>query len=83
VTKDKARKHQSGQKRQRLRALPLPNAIAWTIADYQALGGPGKTSIYELGKTGGLKLFKDGAGRTMVDGDSGRALLGVKIKEVA
>ena len=73
--KDQTQKHQPGQKRQRLRALPLPNAIAWTIPDYQALGGCGKTKIYEFGKTGKLKIFKDGTGRTMVDGDSGRALL--------
>jgi hypothetical protein len=84
MTKQKlarARKKSAGSKRNRQRALPLPNAIAWTIPDYQALGGPGKTSIYQLGKSGALKLFVDGAGRTMVDGDSGRALLGIKETE--
>jgi hypothetical protein len=39
------------------------------------LGGPGKTKIYELANQGKLRLFKDGAGRTLVDGESGRALL--------
>jgi hypothetical protein len=65
------------KKRARRRALPLPNAIAWTIADYQALGGPGKTSIYQLAEQGKLKLFKDECGRTMIEGNSGRALLGI------
>jgi hypothetical protein len=67
-----------GAKRGRERALPSPNALAWTILDYQAMGGPGKTTIYNLAKAGKLKLFEDGTGRTMVDGDSGRALLGMK-----
>jgi hypothetical protein len=65
-------------KRQRLRSLPSPDAIAWTIRDYQAMGGPGRTTIYHKGKTGELKLFTDKTGRRMVDGDSGRALLSVK-----
>jgi len=70
------------QRRNRQRALPLPNAIAWTIADYQALGGAGKTSLYaedKRRKENGEKplLFKDAVGRTMVDGDLGRELLGV------
>ena len=47
-----AKRKRTGQRRQRQRALPLPNAIAWTIPDYQALGGPGKTTIYTKGKTG-------------------------------
>ena len=76
-----AKRKRTGQRRQRQRALPLPNAIAWTIPDYQALGGPGKTTIYTKGKTGELKLFIDGAGRRMVDGDSGRALLGIKLED--
>ena len=63
-----------GKKRNRERALPSPHAIAWTIPDYQAMGGPGRTKIYELAKQGKLKLVTI-AGRTMVDGDSGRALL--------
>ena len=78
----RVKKKSAAPKRNRQRALPLPNAIAWTISDFQALGGPGKTSIYHLAKSGALKLFKDGAGRTLVEGDSGRALLGIT-KETA
>ena len=40
------------------------------------MGGPGRTKIYDLAKRGELKLI-DVAGRTMVDGASLRALLGV------
>jgi hypothetical protein len=62
--------------------VPLqPDAIAFTIRGFQALGGPGKTKVYELGKAGVLKVFKDGAGRTMIEGNSGRALLGLKEEE--
>jgi hypothetical protein len=66
------------QRRVRDRAPPSPNALAWTIRDYQSLGGPGRTKLYELAKQGLLKMFKDVAGRTMIDGDSGRALLRCK-----
>jgi hypothetical protein len=40
------------------------------------MGGPGRTKIYDLAKRGELKLI-DVAGRTIVDGASLRALLGV------
>jgi hypothetical protein len=63
-------------RRRSRRAAPSPNAFAYTIADAQAMGGPGRTKIYDLGKRGDLKLIKV-AGRTMVDGASLRALLGV------
>jgi hypothetical protein len=81
-------KRQPGQKRNRLRALPLPNALAWTIPDYQAVGGGGKTKIYaedKKRKKAGEKrlLFKDAFGRTMVDGDLGRELLSAKETEAA
>jgi hypothetical protein len=69
------RKKKSGAKRQRLRALPSRDAIAFTISDYQALGGPGRTSIYNLAKAGKLKTFVDRFGRRMIDGDSGREML--------
>lgn len=62
--------------RNRARPAPSPNAFAFTIADAQAMGGPGRTKIYDLAKCGDLKLI-DVAGRTMVDGASLRALLGV------
>ena len=67
------------QRRSAVDSAPCPcrTRLPGRIPDYQALGGPGKTTIYAKGKTGELKLFIDGAGRTMVDGDSGRALLGM------
>jgi hypothetical protein len=51
-------------------------AHAFTIPDAQAMGAPGRTKIYELAKCGKLKLLHV-AGRTLVDGASLRALLGV------
>jgi hypothetical protein len=62
--------------RSRARPAPSPNPFAFTIEDAQAMGGPGRTKIYDLAKRGELKLI-DVAGRTMVDGASLRALLGV------
>jgi hypothetical protein len=49
-------------------------ALAFTIPDAQAMGAPGRTTIYNLAKQEKLKLLRV-AGRTMVDGDSLRALL--------
>jgi hypothetical protein len=71
------------RKRQRARALPSPNAISFTIPDFQSMGGPGKTSLYnedKRRKENGEKrlLFKDAFGRTKVDGDMGRELLSIK-----
>ena len=63
-------------KRKRLRAAPHPRAHAYTIPDAQSMGAPGRTKIYELAKAGRLKLLHV-AGRTLVDGDSLRALLQV------
>jgi hypothetical protein len=62
--------------RSRRRPAPVKNAYAFTIADAQAMGGPGRTKIYDLAKVGKLKLLRV-AGRTMVDGASLRALLGI------
>ena len=64
------------EKRRRIsrRPAPNPNAFAFTIRDAQAMGGPGRTKTYMLAKCGQLKLIKVG-GRTMVDGDSLRALI--------
>lgn len=62
--------------RKRLRAAPDPFAHAFTIRDAQAMGAPGRTKIYELGRAGKLRLLKV-AGRTLVDGQTLRALLGV------
>jgi hypothetical protein len=60
--------------RKRRRASPDPMALAFTILDAQAMGAPGRTSIYKLAKQGRLKLLHV-AGRTLVDGDSLRTLL--------
>ncbi len=60
--------------RARARAAARPDALAFTIPDAQSLGAPGRTTIYDLAKAGKLRLLKV-AGRTMVDGDSLRALL--------
>jgi hypothetical protein len=72
-----------GAKRNRVRALPSLNAFRFTIPDYESLGGAAKTSLYAEDKRrreNGEKrlLTKDAFGRTLVDGDEGRALLGVK-----
>ena len=66
------------KKRTRLFVPQRPDAIAFTLRGYQLLGGPGKSKVYELGKAGALTLFKDKAGRTMITGKSGRALLGIE-----
>ena len=62
------------KRRQRLRPPPDPRAFAYTLQDAQALGAPGRTTIYLLFKSGRLKRV-DAGGRTMVEGDSLRALL--------
>jgi hypothetical protein len=75
----------STPKRRRTRpsAPQRPDAIAFTIAGFQRMGGPGKTSVYQLGKAGVLKLYKDPIGRTLIDGDSARAYLGFKDEATA
>jgi hypothetical protein len=71
------------KKRTRLFVPQRPDAIAFTIRGFQLLGGPGKSKVYELAKTGALTLFKDAAGRTMITGKSGRALLGIEEENTA
>ena len=61
--------------RQRRRAAASRDAFAFTMKDAQSLGAPGRTSLYKLAAAGKLKMLKV-AGRTMIDGDSLRALLG-------
>jgi hypothetical protein len=53
---------------------PLPNALAFRVNEVKRMGGPGRTKTYELAAQGKLRLVKV-AGRTLVDGDSLRALL--------
>jgi hypothetical protein len=74
----KSNKSQKPKRPRSPRATQRPDALAFTVEGFQALGGPGKTKIYELGKAGVLKLYKDAIGRTLIDGDSARALLAIK-----
>lgn len=60
--------------RQPSRPGPSPDAFAYNLDDFRAMGGPARTKVYELAKSGELKLIRV-AGRTKVDGDSGRELL--------
>jgi hypothetical protein len=53
---------------------PLPNALAYRVDEVPLMGGPRRTKLYELAAAGQLRLVKV-AGRTLVDGDSLRALL--------
>jgi hypothetical protein len=64
------------------RMAPDPNAFAYRIAEVRTMGGPCRTKVYELGKSGALKLFKV-AGRTLVAGDSLRSLLEVNTTTAA
>ncbi len=61
-------------KPRRERPAPRPDALAFRINDVPLMGGPGRTKIYELAKAGKLQLIRVG-GRTLIDGDSLRALL--------
>jgi hypothetical protein len=56
------------------RPAPLPHALAYRIDEVRRMGGPGRTKTYELAAQGKLRLVYV-AGRTLVDGDSLRALL--------
>ncbi len=60
--------------RERIRAAADPMAHAFTIPDAQAMGAPGTTTIYSLFKSGKLKKVRV-CGRTLIEGDSLRALL--------
>jgi hypothetical protein len=81
---DMAKRHeQPKQKRKRIRAMPSPYAYAFTIEDAQRMGAPGKTAIYQLLREGRLQRAPDACGRTMITGQSLRALLGVEEDAVA
>jgi hypothetical protein len=58
----------------RERPAPLPHALAYRIDEVRLMGGPGRTKTYQLAEQGKLRLVRL-AGRTLVDGDSLRALL--------
>jgi hypothetical protein len=72
----------SPKSRKRARALPAQNAFAFTIEDAQAMGAPGRTTIYALAKVGRLKFIRVD-GRTLITGDSLRVLLGVADESAA
>ena len=58
----------------RERPAPLPNALAYRVNEVPLMGGPGRTKTYELAAEGKLKIVRV-AGRTLIEGDSLRALL--------
>lgn len=60
--------------RRTLIVAPLPNALAYRVDEVPLMGGPRRTKLYELAAAGKVKLIRV-AGRTLVDGDSLRALL--------
>jgi hypothetical protein len=67
----------------RRRALPARNAFAYTLPDAQAMGAPSKSAIYDLAKKGDLKFIEKKPGcPVMLEGNSLRTLLGVKLDEV-
>ena len=59
-----------------------PNQIAYTIAQVQEVGGPGRTKTYELVAEGKLKLIRVG-GRSRITGASLRSLLGAEEQELS
>ncbi len=62
------------ERRRTARPSPLPNALAYRVDEVALMGGPHRTKLYALAAAGKLKLVKV-AGRTLVCGDSLRALL--------
>jgi hypothetical protein len=64
-------------KPKRERPTPLPNALAYRVDEVALMGGPRRTKLYELAKAGKLKLIRV-EGRTLVEGNSLRRLLGVE-----
>lgn len=57
------------------RPPPLPNAISYTLADAARLSGLSQPTLRRRAAEGKLRLFRVG-GRSLVNGDSLRALLG-------
>ena len=68
------RRTTAARERKRKRAAPLPNALGYTVDDACRMGGFGRTTAYALRDAGKLTFIKI-AGRTIVVGDSLRALL--------
>lgn len=53
---------------------PNPDALGFRVAELRALGGPGRTKVYERIASGRLISRKIGA-TTIIDGDSFRSLM--------
>ena len=69
--------------RQRSKRAPArPDQLAYTVAQVQEMGGPGRTKVYELVAEGKLTLVRVG-GRSRITGASLRALLGAYEQEIA
>jgi hypothetical protein len=64
----------------RRRALPRPDAFAFTLRDAQSMGAPSRTTIHELVKAGILKTVDAPGCPVLITGDSLRALLSGKVK---
>jgi hypothetical protein len=60
----------------RQRPAPLPEAFAYSVEEVRQMGGPGRTKVYELVKTGELELIHI-AGISRITGRSVRRLLRV------
>ena len=56
------------------RGDPLPDALSYHIEDAARITGLGRTTVFDLLAKGKLRRIKIG-GRTLVEGDSLRALL--------
>ena len=63
------------------RAPARPDQIAYTIAQVQEVGGPGRTKVYELVAEGKLKMVHV-CGRSRITGASLRLLLGASEQDV-
>ncbi|WP_237214205.1 helix-turn-helix domain-containing protein [Falsiroseomonas oryziterrae] len=65
---------QRGKRRPEDRPAPLPNAITYTLPDAARISGLSQATLRRRAAEGALRLFRVG-GRTLVNGDSLRALL--------
>ena len=72
----------AAKKRRRERPLPTANAFAYTLEDAQAMGLPGRTTIWKMRKAGVLEEIVAG-GRILLTGESVRRVLGVKEEAAA
>jgi hypothetical protein len=74
---------QRGKRRPEDRPAPLPNAITYTLPDASRISGLSQATLRRRAGEGALRMFRVG-GRTLVNGDSLRALLtGAVMREAA